>query len=64
MCLIKNNNYFKSNLNNKIYIRLEIAFICDIICLDNLSSLENSPAFSDPTETIIAPVNVAKSFIN
>ena len=35
-----------------------------INCLDNLSSLENKPAYSDPNETMIAPVNVAKSIIN
>ena len=29
-----------------------------------LSSLENRPAYSDPRETIIAPVKVAKSTIN
>ena len=31
---------------------------------DNLSSLGNNPAYSDPKETIIAPVKVAKSTIN
>ena len=34
------------------------------ICLDNLSSLEKRPAYSDPKQTIIAPVKVAKSTIN
>ena len=29
-----------------------------------LSSFENKPAYSDPRETIIAPVRVAKSIIN
>ena len=33
-------------------------------CLDNLSLFENRPAYSEPRETIIAPVNVAKSTIN
>ena len=35
-----------------------------INCLDNLSLFENRPAYSEPRETIIAPVNVAKSTIN
>ena len=35
-----------------------------IICSDNLSSFEKRPAYSDPNETMIAPVNVAKSTIN
>ena len=34
------------------------------ICLDSLSSFEKSPAYSDPKQTIIAPVRVAKSTIN
>ena len=34
------------------------------ICFDSLSSLEKSPAYSDPKQTIIAPVKVAKSIIN
>ena len=29
-----------------------------------MSSLENSPAYSEPKQTIIAPVKVAKSIIN
>ena len=33
-------------------------------CFDNFSSFENSPAYSEPNETIIAPVKVAKSIIN
>ena len=32
--------------------------------LDSLSLLENRPAYSDPKETIIAPVKVAKSIMN
>ena len=34
------------------------------ICFESLSSFEKSPAYSDPNETIIAPVKVAKSTIN
>ena len=33
-------------------------------CFDNLSSFEKSPAYSEPSETIIAPVKVAKSTMN
>ena len=33
-------------------------------CFDNLSSFENRPAYSEPNETIIAPVRVAKSTMN
>ena len=33
-------------------------------CFDNLSSFENKPAYSEPNETIMAPVKVAKSTIN
>ena len=32
--------------------------------MDNLSSFEKSPAYSEPKQTIIAPVRVAKSIIN
>ena len=35
-----------------------------INCLDNLSLFEKRPAYSEPRDTIIAPVNVAKSTIN
>ena len=34
------------------------------ISLDSLSLFENKPAYSDPKQTIIAPVKVAKSIIN
>ena len=41
-----------------------LAFVGKGVCFDNLSSLENKPAYSEPKETIIAPVKVAKSTIN
>ena len=35
-----------------------------IICFESLSSFEKSPAYSEPKQTIMAPVKVAKSIIN